>query len=290
MSPLHFQIQGIGFWSEAAPHWEDARALLTAPDSREGSSGAGAPNPTKAPQPKPSPVSLSPNERRRAPLSVLLALSAAEQAIASSGACAAALPSVFASNFGDLPTVDAVCEALARSPELLSPTRFHHSVHNVASGYWAMGQGAHAPSTAVSAAPFSLALGLFEAVALSLDENQSVLLVAYDVQALGPLATLSPCGGTAALALVLRALGPGPATAAEASAQPWPALALQWAPGEAHTSPPAPLHLAERLGLHQHPLSMALPLLQWLAQPQTPGFALAFKPGQNLCFRVAQPC
>jgi hypothetical protein len=287
MSPLHFQIEGIGFWSEAAPHWEDARAELTAPERIEDSTGAPAPDTPNAPHLKPSPVSLSPNERRRAPLSVLLALSAAEQAIASSGACAAELPSVFASNFGDLPTVDAVCEALARSPELLSPTRFHHSVHNVASGYWAMGQGAHAPSTAVSAAPFSLALGLFEAVALSLDEDQPVLLVAYDVQALGPLATLSPCSGTAALALVLRTLGPWPASAAAVAASPpsWPALVMQWLPGDAHASPPAPMHLAERLGLHQHPLAMALPLMQWLAKPQTPGCTLAFNPGQNLHLR-----
>jgi len=32
-----------------------------------------------------------------------------------------------------------MCKTLADDPLLLSPTRFHHSVHNAASGYWAIG-------------------------------------------------------------------------------------------------------------------------------------------------------
>ena len=157
MTPLCMQIEGVGFWAETAPDWATARALLTTQPALPDVASAPSPGAEEtSTHQRPTPSSLSPNERRRAPLSVLLALSAAEQALLSSGLCARATPSVFASNFGDLPTVDAVCEALAHHPELLSPTRFHHSVHNVASGYWAMGQRTHAPSTAISAAPCTL--------------------------------------------------------------------------------------------------------------------------------------
>ena len=63
---------------------------------------------------------------------------------ADAGHDAAALASVFTSAHGDLPIIDALCTTLAGDPLLLSPTRFHHSVHNAASGYWAIGSGSRA--------------------------------------------------------------------------------------------------------------------------------------------------
>ena len=79
------------------------------------------------------------------------ALDVAAAAVAASGHDARQLPSVFASAHADLAVVDALCDTLADDPLLLSPTRFHHSVHNAASGYWAIASGCTAPSSAVGA-------------------------------------------------------------------------------------------------------------------------------------------
>ena len=98
---------------------------------------------------RPAPALLAANERRRAPDTVLVALEVASQALLHAGFSAADssedsaedsasphdLASVFVSSHGDLPITDALCTTLASNPRLLSPTRFHHSVHNAASGY-----------------------------------------------------------------------------------------------------------------------------------------------------------
>ena len=105
---------------------------------------------------------LAANERRRAPVTVLLALEVASAAVAASGHAAATLASVFTSAHGDLPITDTLCRTLAEQPLALSPTRFHHSVHNAASGSWAMASGSHAASTALAAGGHSFAAGLLE--------------------------------------------------------------------------------------------------------------------------------
>jgi uncharacterized repeat protein (TIGR01451 family) len=64
---------------------------------------------------------------------------------------AASSPSVFSSAHGDLAIVDALCRSLAQDPQLLSPMRFHNSVHNATSGYWAIGCRSREASTAVAA-------------------------------------------------------------------------------------------------------------------------------------------
>ncbi len=58
----------------------------------------------------------------------------AAAAIAGSGRPAADLPCVFVSAHGDLSINDYACSTLATDPSVLSPTRFHNSVHNAAGG------------------------------------------------------------------------------------------------------------------------------------------------------------
>ena len=142
-------IDGVGFWAPGLPDWPAAAAALRgeAPP-RTAAAGTGPAPPTAGR--RPAPPMLAANERRRAPDAVLMALEVASAAVAASGQDAGALASVFTSAHGDLSIIDALCTTLASDPLLLSPTRFHHSVHNAASGYWAIGSGSHAASTALA--------------------------------------------------------------------------------------------------------------------------------------------
>jgi hypothetical protein len=60
-----------------------------------------------------------------------------------------------------------------QDPLALSPTRFHHSVHNAASGYWAMASHSMAASTALSAFQNSFAAGLLEAATQCAADEQA---------------------------------------------------------------------------------------------------------------------
>lgn len=160
---------------------------------------------------RPSPAGLAANERRRAADGVLVALHVAEQAVAMAGADASQLASVFTSAHGDLAIVDALCRTLASDPLLLSPTRFHHSVHNAASGYWGIAVGSRAPSSALAGYQASAGAGWLEAMAQLADEQRPVLLVGFDTEATGPLASTNGSRGLVGFACVLSP-APGPAS------------------------------------------------------------------------------
>ena len=184
-------IAGIGFWARGLPSWPAACAYLA-----DGTRVADAPM-------RPSPQLLAPNERRRAPETVAVALEVALAACTAAGRDPATLPSVFACTHGELNITDYMCETLAHEPRNISPTRFHNSVHNAAAGYWTIGVGAMAAATALSAYDASFAQGLLEALAQLATGTKAVLLVAYDGQASGPAAQVSPSLGLLGGALLL---------------------------------------------------------------------------------------
>jgi len=185
-------VQGIAFWASRLPGWELAREVIL---GRQ-------PAPATA-SPRPAPGLLAPTERRRAPDTVALALEVASRACAAAGVAAHELPSVFASTHGDLAISDYMCATLVSTPTLISPIKFHNSVHNAAAGYWSIGTGSHASYTALSAYHYTFAAGLLEAVTQVLCDERTVLYVAFDVEAKGPLATVSPSSGLLGTALVL---------------------------------------------------------------------------------------
>jgi hypothetical protein len=158
---------------------------------------------------RPTPELLAPNERRRAPDAVAIAFAVASPAIAQAGLDASQVASVFASAHGDLRIVDALCATLASDPMALSPTRFHHSVHNAASGYWAIATGCQASSTAVAGFEHSFGSGWLEAACRVAAEDRPVLLVGVDTAAVGPLASVNRSRGFVGVAWVL-APRPGP--------------------------------------------------------------------------------
>jgi hypothetical protein len=194
MTPQRLFIDGVALWAPRLPDWAVAAAALR---------GEALPPGPPQPPARPTGARLSANERRRAPEGVKLALDVAEAAVAGSGHDPAQLASVFASAHADLAIVDALCTTLAADPLLLSPTRFHHSVHNAASGYWGIATGAHAPSTALAADGHSWALGWIEAAAQVAVEGRPVLLVGFDTEACGALASVNHSQGLLGVAVVM---------------------------------------------------------------------------------------
>ncbi|HEY5614162.1 MAG TPA: beta-ketoacyl synthase chain length factor [Lysobacter sp.] len=191
MTTLVATIEGIGYWSRGLPSWEAARAFAT--------NGAVPADPPA----RPLPQLLAPNERRRAPETVAVALDVALAACAAAGREPSSLPSVFASTHGDLSITDYMCTTLTGDPRTVSPTRFHNSVHNAAAGYWTIGAGAMQPATAISAYDATFAQGLLEAMVQLAAGHEAVLLVGYDGGSAGPLARISPSEGLLGAALVL---------------------------------------------------------------------------------------
>jgi len=192
-APLAAGIRAIGMIGPGFDDWNAARAVL------QGTSTGWQPAATRIP----SPTMLPPAERRRVGAVVKLALVAGMQAVEAAGADAATLATVFASAGGDGANCHAICEALAGNDRLISPTRFHNSVNNAASGYWGIATGAMATSTIVSAYDGSFAAGLVEALALTSSLDAPVLLVVYDHPYPEPLAAARPLHDAFAVALLL---------------------------------------------------------------------------------------
>lgn len=190
------RIEGVGFWASRLPGWGIARAVMRGEQS--------AP---EAAVPRPAPTLLAPTERRRAPDSVAIALEVAAQACIAAKRDPATLASVFASTHGDLAISDYLCSTLVETPTLISPVKFHNSVHNAAAGYWSIGVRSHAPYTAVSSFESSFATGLLEAVTQVACDGGPVLYVAFDIEAKGPLSTVIPSRGLLGTALVLAPCG-----------------------------------------------------------------------------------
>jgi len=187
---LSVWVKGIGLWAPGTPTWHAFREVAT---------GDAVPGATE----RPVADVLPPNERRRAPESVLLAAAAAGQAVAMSGLDAANLPCVFASTHGDQVITDYMCETLATAPAELSPTKFHNSVHNAPAGYWTIATHCHAASSAVSGGEASFGAGLLEAATQAVADDREVLLASYDIAGTGPLGGMTSTTGPFASALIL---------------------------------------------------------------------------------------
>lgn len=258
-------IEGHALWSPHMPGWGVAAQAL-----------CGGPVP-EAPAARPAPTLLAANERRRAPDSVLLALEVASSALAMAGRAAADVATVFTSAHGDLAITDALCKTLAADPALLSPTRFHHSVHNAASGYWAIGSASHAASTALAAAEGSFATGLLEALAQCAADEQPVMLVACDTEATGALRSVNSSRGLLALALVLAPVPAGPAS--------W---AVDWRV-EPGALPLPPLRSAAAQALRANASSPGLPLAEALAAGHAATLAWPLSATLQLALQLSSP-
>jgi hypothetical protein len=243
--PPTLYIEGPAFWTPTLPGWDAARAAFRG-------EGTLADPPAK----RPSPQVLAPAERRRAPDTVALALEVAAASMAGSGRNAADVPCVFVSAHGDLSINDYMCSTLATDPTVLSPTRFHNSVHNAAVGYWTIGTGCMAASNSISAYENSFAAGLLEAAVQCAADQSPVLLVGYDTPTVGPLTSVTDSQGLLAVALVI---------APERTART--VAALEWSLEEiSGAAVPAPVSDAAKTLAHINPMAHALGLFESLAR------------------------
>ncbi|MDB6106528.1 MAG: hypothetical protein JWO52_6527 [Gammaproteobacteria bacterium] len=209
MVKLVAQIEGIGLLGPGLDGWTSSIALL------EGRSPY-----ISQPTVLPTPDGLPPAERRRLGRVVKLALGVGLQATCKAGVEPATLPAVFASSGGDGPNCHEICQALSLDERLVSPTRFHNSVHNAAAGYWSIATGSQAASNAVCAFDASFAAGLLEAVTQVVVDQTRVLLVAYDAQYPPPLLAKRPIPEAFGVAFVL-----APVAAAGSEGRPKPKCA-----------------------------------------------------------------
>ncbi len=196
-APLLAWIEGIGLRGPGLPGWAASADIL-----------AGRVEHVEVSTVLVAPAALPPAERRRVGKGVKIALDVGFEAVAHAGLDAAFLPSVFTSSSGDGDNCDAICRSLA-DDRLISPTRFHNSVHNAPSGYWGIASHSMAPSTSLCAYDDSFAAGLDDALTQLAGGIEAIVLVAYDAPYPEPLHAARPTPDTFGIALVLtRAPGP----------------------------------------------------------------------------------
>jgi hypothetical protein len=234
------KVIGVGLLGPALPDWATAQTLLRDPSQWQRQA-------TVIPAPNRLPAA----ERRRAGNVIKASIAVADEALTACGLSAAELPTVFTSSTGDPLNCHLLCEALATTERMVSPTRFTNSVHNAAAGYWHIAAQSRQPSTSLAAFDASFAAGLLEAAVQVHATQAPVMLVACDVPYPEPLHALRPVDDVMAVALVL---GPASSTGR--------ALRIEMTHGDAPTTPCTDATFeALRLGI---PAARALPLLQAL--------------------------
>ncbi len=207
-------VASIGVLAPGLAGWSASRVVL-----------AGEQLYSAAPMPAALATLLPANERRRTTATVKLALQVAQEAMANHPSldkeAVANHPSlskegkmqvytVLASSGGDSEVLDKICIALTQPDRPVSPTQFHHSVHNTPAGYWAIATGCTLPSLSLSAHDGSFAAGLREAAALAWIEAAPVLLIAYDLPLPFPLSERRRIAAPFAVALLLNPDVAGP--------------------------------------------------------------------------------
>lgn len=265
MSTLAAAIESVALLGPGLPDWAGARAVL-----------AGEQAYAHALTAVPVAALLPPNERRRSGLAVKIALAVGAGALAQAGRDASRIDTVFASSSADGDTCHAICEQLAGAERLISPTRFHNSVHNAPSGYWSIATRCRAPSTSLCGYDASFGAGLLEACACLRAHGRPVLLVAYDAPYPEPLLAKRPVRDAFGLALLL---APPPGAGALARLE----LTLGGGAPDALADPG--LEALRRAV----PSARSLPLLRLLARGESGATVLEYLHGLNLAVKVA-PC
>jgi hypothetical protein len=267
--PIAVFVEGIGLLGPGLPNWTQGRQCLDGSVAYEAARCV-----------LPLPLALPSAERRRAGAVVKVSLAVGQEAVEASGLPASTLPSVFSSSSGDAVNCHEICSVLASSDRSISPTRFHNSVHNAASGYWSISSGAMATSSVLCGRDAGFAAGLLEAMTQCVVEQTAVLLVVYDTEYPEPLYSKRRIPDTMGMALVL---------APQASARSLARLGFD--PASYLTAAPAdPLGDAGLERLRQDiPAARGLPLLQAIARKQARSMSLAYLAPLQFALEVS-PC
>ncbi len=162
-------IVGIGVWCEFFSNWDEFCSALAGSATSQAT--------TLRPELIPA------KERRRAPLSVKMAIEVMDQACRMSALVPSEVATVFASVNGDVEVTDYLCRTLDTAPRTVSPTRFHNSVHNAPIGNWAIATHCKLPASAMSAYLHTTSMAFLEGAIQSLEENMPVLVCVQELAA-----------------------------------------------------------------------------------------------------------
>jgi len=136
--------------------------------------------------------------RRRSTGLTRMAVEVLQQATTEAGCDVATLPSVWATSNGEHTTAIKILGMMRRSEGKLSPTHFHNSVHNAASGYASIATGNGTPSTTLTGGAELVASSFLEAICHLGASAEDVVVVLADEPLLPPF---DRAGGTSPLAL-----------------------------------------------------------------------------------------
>ena len=162
--PLTAYLRGVGLWApgfSSFAEWVTAsRETGVAPSLvlAEGQAGG-----------RPAAELLHPRLRRRTSVLTRASVTALEAAVREGGADLASVRFVLVSSFGEIETTVELLAQLADPQGPVSPTKFHNSVHNTATGYMSIASGNHREATALAGGPHNLEiamLSLFRVVTL----------------------------------------------------------------------------------------------------------------------------
>ncbi|WP_174875414.1 beta-ketoacyl synthase chain length factor [Vogesella oryzae] len=221
-----------------------------------------------------APAILPATERRRVGAAVKLSMAVGLAAVEAAGSHAANLPNVFSSTGGDCDNCHNLLEVLASGERLISPTRFHNSVHNAPAGYWGIATGCTEASTSLAAYDATFAAGLLETVTQAHSAGKSCLLVAFDTAYPEPLFSFRPIPYSMGVGMVL-----SPQRSAASVAE----LRIGISQEPATVMADAQLEeLRQRI-----PCARSLPLLQRLAGGQPGRVVLDYLDGCRLAIEVA---
>ncbi len=266
MTTLAACIDSLGLLGPGLPDWNTGRAVLNGELAY-----------VAARTVLPPPDVLPPAERRRVGRVIKLALAVGAEALAHARWHAAvdgnALPTIFTSSGGDGDNCHEICVSLAGSERLISPTRFHNSVHNAAAGYWGIGYGCTEASTSLCAGDASFGAGLLEALAQLACGAPAVLLLAYDADYPPPLHAKRPIADAFGVALLLTA---------PAMSSALPRLQLRLSDAPATTMGDAGLESLRA----SVPAARSLPLLERLAQRRAGNVVLDYLEAARLAVEV----
>lgn len=182
-------LAGVGIWSEAFSGWEQFCTVIA---------GEAVEVDTKLQS-----ELISPRERRRAPQFVKMAVEVMDEACRMAQVERESVATVFASGMGDMQITDYMCRTLATMPRTLSPTKFHNSVHNAATGYWSIATDSNAPANAVSGYEHSASVALLEGAIQAVEENIPVLVAVQEAAAPMPFKSVYDSDHPLAIAMLL---------------------------------------------------------------------------------------
>lgn len=213
---MRFSLKGIGAWGRGFQNWAELVRLCNVAESD-----------VEPEWVAPAPEQIPKRERRRSPLLVKLAVEVAHQACAEAEVNVSSVASVFCSSMGDSDITDYMCRALAGPSKILSPTKFHNSVHNAPAGYWSISAENRSPSISVANGRESFPAALLEAAVVVETDKRPVLLVTADTAVEGPLADVFPIQEPFAAAMLMEPVRDGDSVlelTCRAGAAGWPEI------------------------------------------------------------------